>query len=405
MAAAALRGCATLASTPAGVLARRGGTMLLPPQALLQAAAGGRLAWPDEAAQRRLAALGEPEMPLVRLPLGTYPDARCLDGSPGAYYFRRGGEAAAGKWVVFLEGWGFCDAPETCLERSKTHMGSSLPDPETIRLDEPYLSINPAVNPLTHDWTVAYLKTCDGAYYGGTRGKVSVNGTDLYYNGEAILHAFFAHLTDAGLGNATEVVVGGNSAGGIAVLSQLDAMRGMLPTGARVVGFSDSGVFLSTPIYEPLKRFVTEGQQAGRMANSGCLLDNAEAPWRCFISSISAIYLKTPVFVWQSRYDNSQIEGALDDACQKSSECVNAFGANMTATLPNIPGAGVFEEGCSHHCWSLLDPVEMPQVHGLTAVQAFAKWYGGGHRSNWRQEGTFPCARCCPALARKAEDA
>jgi hypothetical protein len=48
--------------------------------------------------------------------------ARCLDGSPGGYYMRthnaKGEAADPKKWVVFMQGGGWCSSDESCAERS-----------------------------------------------------------------------------------------------------------------------------------------------------------------------------------------------------------------------------------------------------------------------------------------------
>jgi hypothetical protein len=43
------------------------------------------------------------------------------------------------------------------------------------------------------------------------------------------------------------VVVGGCSAGGLATLLNIDAVRAMLPPSARVRGLADAGYFLDSP--------------------------------------------------------------------------------------------------------------------------------------------------------------
>ena len=90
----------------------------------------------------------------VELDLDRYPKARCLDGTPGAYYVnmanralhstlgeeahekkRSHGQATANTWVVMLQGGGECvNAPE-CAERAGTTRGSSELLPDEIIFD------------------------------------------------------------------------------------------------------------------------------------------------------------------------------------------------------------------------------------------------------------------------------
>jgi hypothetical protein len=49
------------------------------------------------------------EWKLHMLNADTYPMAKCLDGSQGAYYVREGNEMDSSKVFFFLEGGGWCD--------------------------------------------------------------------------------------------------------------------------------------------------------------------------------------------------------------------------------------------------------------------------------------------------------
>ena len=55
--------------------------------------------------------------------------AVCLDGSPGAYYIRTntttGHTTDPSKWIIFMEGGGWCANNEGCLGRSHSDLGSS----------------------------------------------------------------------------------------------------------------------------------------------------------------------------------------------------------------------------------------------------------------------------------------
>jgi len=67
----------------------------------------------------------------------------------------------------------------------------------------------------------------------------------LHYRGKAIREATLASLTASyGFGKATDVVVGGCSAGAAAVYLNIDAIAHAAPLGAKVRGMPDSGWFL-----------------------------------------------------------------------------------------------------------------------------------------------------------------
>ena len=53
------------------------------------------------------------------------PKARCLDGSPGAFWIYRGSGSGKQKFAIHHEGGGWCLALEDCYPKSKSNHGSS----------------------------------------------------------------------------------------------------------------------------------------------------------------------------------------------------------------------------------------------------------------------------------------
>ena len=66
--------------------------------------------------------------------LSDYSAARCIDGSPPAYYFRPGKDEGLSKWIIFFEGGGWCHSYESCLNRTLTPLGSSLHYPPCLKM-------------------------------------------------------------------------------------------------------------------------------------------------------------------------------------------------------------------------------------------------------------------------------
>ena len=84
-------------------------------------------------------------------------------------------------------------------------------------------------------------------------------GGVIHMQGRAITHALFADLhAKHSLGEATDVVVSGCSAGAIHVYAHIDQIKLLLPPTARVVGFPDSGFYMDLDIFTPLKGFVVQ---------------------------------------------------------------------------------------------------------------------------------------------------
>jgi hypothetical protein len=60
---------------------------------------------------------------MTRPPVARVDDAVCLDGSPAAFYWRRGSGAGANKWYIHHQGGGWCTGPEGCGLRAGTNLG------------------------------------------------------------------------------------------------------------------------------------------------------------------------------------------------------------------------------------------------------------------------------------------
>lgn len=108
---------------------------------------------------------------------------------------------------------------------------------------------DPAVNPF-YNWNVVELMYCDGGSFSGERASplITADGTQLHFRGAAILRAYQDALLGAeyGLGLATDVVVGGCSAGALAALMQCDRWAN------RLAAAQSDGVVKVQPISSPL---------------------------------------------------------------------------------------------------------------------------------------------------------
>ena len=60
----------------------------------------------------------------------SYENAKCLDGTPGAFYLNA--NPGNNTWIIYLNGGGECTDVASCTGRSKTELGSSTLLPKTI---------------------------------------------------------------------------------------------------------------------------------------------------------------------------------------------------------------------------------------------------------------------------------
>lgn len=167
------------------------------------------------------------------------PRGRCLDGSFPVYYFARGKERS--KWIVFLQGGDWCtryaltgtkDSRRSCVARSRTKDGSTYrkgPHKSLEKVGEVYgeLSPSPGRNPLMHRWNKVYVQNCDATSFSSSLDEeVEAGGRRLHFRGLAVIEEVVSDLLDnRGMGEATDVVLAGCSAGGLAVYLHADRVR------------------------------------------------------------------------------------------------------------------------------------------------------------------------------------
>ena len=172
--------------------------------------------------------------PLIKLPQpegeeATYPAA--LDGSPFGFYFS--GSNTSTKWTINIQGGGWCYDEKDCLCRSKGSLGTSTVAKPTTHLG----CSNPLPDGGTErDCNSVDLLYLDGASFSGYRAEPwPVPGTNesLWFRGitnlDATLDWLFEH---GGMGDATEVLLKGESAGGLSTFLHADRVGDRLKAGA-----------------------------------------------------------------------------------------------------------------------------------------------------------------------------
>ena len=179
-----------------------------------------------------------------------YSGARCLDGSPAALYVSPGDNSNV---VIFFEGGGACGGLnisatiESCYERSMTKLGSSKEYAPTINSQGGILSMSNTTNPHFWNWTKVFVPYCDGSFHQGSRREgVNYKNTTLYFRGSnnTLEHFKYLNLT-IGLFSANKIIVGGNSAGGMAAFLWTNYVYDHSVT-KNVYSVPDSGLFINT---------------------------------------------------------------------------------------------------------------------------------------------------------------
>ena len=362
--------------------------------------------------------------------------AKCLGGGSPAYNFRLSDSNSSNsdKWVLFLEGGGWCfgtDFNSTVAScRGRASFAQHALAGTAVDLYGGILSSNATTNPDFHDWNAVFIRYCDGASFGGARidsipGDASHTG-EIWLRGRSVFTAVIADLgASRGMTAPAEVILSGGSAGGLAVLFNLDHLRELLPAATKLVGFPDAGFFLDgadmhsgAHSYQALFRaadgFVWNVTGGGG-TNAACLRAYArDEQWRCLMAPYLAPFVATPMFVMNSAYDAWQMLNILGAECLAEQSCdaaanasVQAYRDQFVAAVANVtaghPGNGLYVDSCYVHeqnvnycsgqsmpnCvgWSPLETgsrkwgyrTSVAGVDGaqLTPQQAFSRWYFG----------------------------
>jgi len=373
--------------------------------------------------------------------LAAYPMAVCLDGTPAAFYWLPGSGSGATKFVSHFQGGAWCGGVGDCAARANGSLGSSSaafwprsvscpPDgggaPMMCNWDGGnggLFSTDAAVNPQLADWNKVYFVYCDGGSFGGmVEAPIDAgNGQTIYSRGRYILDALFGTLAARhGLGAATDYVINGNSAGGLAAFLHADyvsaLVRGLAP-GAKVVAVPDSGFFMDVADFNGNRNLWSSFAETFAFHNAttagstlaACLAAKAAGDaWMCVMAPYLLPFITTPLFVSQSFADSWQSGAVMslpcapgtckDNATEAAVEAYMAgFRLEMLAQLaPVLNSAGrhgafvssCFEHGTAEHdgAWAQW------RVENQTQAATFAMWYSGDGPREWRSAAGFVAA-------------
>ncbi|WZN61152.1 pectin acetylesterase [Chloropicon roscoffensis] len=351
--------------------------------------------------------------------------AVCLDGSPSGYWFRKGNQE--NKWLIFIEGGGWCYDERECLSRSRTFLGSSDAWPRDRPVDRPLFSADPKVNPTFYDWNIVNVGYCDGASFSGNvTDPVVVDGKKIYFRGARILDQVMRHVKEK-QGLSGDVILSGCSAGGLTTILHADKVAAQLSdvtTSFRAMPFS--GFFPITPNFQGDPWFRVRADNVYKMQrvepslNEACLADNADnAEQRCFEAEHAYRYIKTPIFLINSLYDAWTVQNIYnitsDTVPAKDVPKVVPFlnersrlVFNLIRGAPNYNnvGNGDFLHSCMTHCGGCCtdEGWDKVSVKGETVRDAIGRWVEGGNGNNVRTDDAcvytngppYQCNPTCP---------
>ena len=264
------------------------------------------------------------------------PAALCNDGSPPAFWVRPGSGAGARTWVIWLEGGGQCTSQASCAQRAKGadaghltsagfHAGSGAG----------VLSPSPAINPRLYNANAVLIHYCSSDDWSGDRtSSVAFDPADpatWQFQGRRIALASIASLRELGLGfrRASNIVLGGSSAGGLGVTVTANDILPTLPRSARVHLVNDAGFAIEVGQYDPeiAAPYMFKGQPSAftRLFEAGMALWHGRGDAKCDASAttpqargacysalvFSRGYIGVPSLVAESQLDTVQLSDEL----------------------------------------------------------------------------------------------
>lgn len=262
---------------------------------------------------------------IVFLDPKVYPQALCNDGTPAAYVLRPGVGAAAKRWVLLLQGGDNCYDQPTCSSRAAgaPNMVSSAPyvgaSASTVPMDG-IQSADPAVNPDFYDATQVQALYCSSDYWSGTRAATGAFNPDTVgtwnFQGRAILSAVVADLEkNHGLSTASELLLTGQSAGGVGVFAMVNDVVKLLPSQVRFVASTDAGFGSPAQDYDP---------------------NSTTAPYTATGSQKEQLDLAEGATLWAGHGDSACASAAAANAQASCYEGSTLLAPGGTITLPML---------------------------------------------------------------------
>uniref|UniRef100_A0A3Q7HJU0 Pectin acetylesterase n=1 Tax=Solanum lycopersicum TaxID=4081 RepID=A0A3Q7HJU0_SOLLC len=324
--------------------------------------------------------------------------AVCLDGSPPAYHFDKGFGAGVNNWFIQLEGGAWCNNATTCLERTKTRLGSSKLMVKTVSFSgilSNKAKFNPAADPRTK----------------------------VFYRGARIFSAVMDDFLAKGMKNAQNAILAGCSAGSLAAILHCDRFKGLLPSGAKVKCLSDAGFFINTQTISGtshIEKFYSEVVNThGSAKNLPQSCTSRLKPGLCFFPQNVAQQIQTPLFLVNAAYDSWQIKNILApgvadphgtwrncklDILKCSSaqlQTMQAFRSEFLKALNSLgPSStrGYYINSCYAHCQTGTQETwlrdDSPVLSGTTIAKAVGDWYY--ERKRFQEiDCPYPCNKTC----------
>ena len=333
-------------------------------------------------------------VPLTLLNTTEFPLAKCMDGTPAGFYLAR--NASSPDWIFELEGGGECTKFSSCVTRTFSSLGSSKYFKKSATLG--FLLQDTPSNPNIRTWNRVFLKYCSQDLWTGQVGEKSAKTWGYYFAGHHILDAVLTHIDRhvASLKTAQNLILTGESAGGIGVWPNLDWLAQRYPQ-ARTVGAPIAGYyFYARPYTGPghTSSYLADFTEAAwpshfdlwqSFVDEDCAshFGAAHEQWRCILANETFPFVSASAFITEAQSDkvvltdHDWVPGKQDPKwsgtvksylSQWQHNMTSALGPSMAPTSKN----GVFNPSCFIHTDFYSSG---PSIKGHTYLSAFNSWY------------------------------
>lgn len=341
----------------------------------------------------------------------------CLDGSsPGLYFRDATNESAKTKWVLTLQAGGWCGTVDECAKRVHSDLQKHVDFVNDLSVAE--LDVFKDFNHVTF-WY------CDGGIFSGdsmdtptVRNPVTGKNITLFFRGKRILDHLVQRLYEKHeFYYATEVLLTGGSAGGLATYMVADYLGGMLPksvTKYRALPQSSWWSSDGSPTnysgnIDDMKAFY-ELHKMGGTGSRNCKARTPDKAWKCIFSDVSYMNSLTPMFVVQVldlfvavQNQESEDTASDDQICAMNSLSNKYCNADSISRLDKTihrmvdkvhkswkyssKGEGGFISTCNLHSFYKYDEFFHFAIDGVKLQDAVANWWEDENTKHWH----LPC--------------
>ncbi|VAH70366.1 unnamed protein product [Triticum turgidum subsp. durum] len=284
-------------------------------------------------------------------------------------------------------------------------------------------------NPDFYNWNKVFVRYCDGASFSGDAEGRAQDGSTLHFRGLRIYQAVIDELMEKGLANATQALLTGCSAGGLATILHCDDFSARFSLNVSVKCLADAGFFLDVKDISGKRSFwsvydgVVHLQNVREVLPKDCLTN--KEPTECFFPAELIKSIRTPMFILNSAYDSWQIRNVLvpvssapdkpwssckDNIRNCNSTQIKVLDASVSLGFRNtMVGAfkvveykedwGLFIDSCFTHCQSLYgiswNSEISPRLGNKSIAEAAGDWYHGRSQGEKEIDCEYPCNPTC----------